>query len=171
MTFDATRTSEHPWMQSHICQEEQLGCTGDFSSFQPKDLVVMSGLVSRRTHNSQRYHISAQEGYFRIGHIFLLPHIYFTGILATELCLHLLQPCSPFSPSPTRTLSSYKTPGSFATCLRSRSFTWQPATISRYIPNDLKIAPKLPNLNPLLRWSNKRSSPTCGRSSQAGCWR
>ena len=65
MTFDAMRTSEHPWMQSHICQEEQLGCTGDFSSFQPKDLVVMSGLVSRRAHNSQKYHISAQEGYFQ----------------------------------------------------------------------------------------------------------
>ena len=36
MTFDAMRTSEHPWTQSHIYQEEQLGCTGDFSYFQPK---------------------------------------------------------------------------------------------------------------------------------------
>ena len=51
MTFAATRTSEHPWTQSLIYQEEQLGFTGDFSYFQPKsefscpatDLVVIVG--------------------------------------------------------------------------------------------------------------------------------
>ena len=57
MTFDATRTSELPWMQTHICQEEQLGCTGDFSCFQP-DLVgsgsyiLFELLVSIRAKNS-----------------------------------------------------------------------------------------------------------------------
>ena len=68
MTFDATRTSELPWMQTHICQEEQLGCTGEFSCYQPDLVGSGSGsyigielLVSLRAKNSKKYPQKASQ--------------------------------------------------------------------------------------------------------------